>query len=139
MFPTIKVNSTRLLAHIGYWRRLWSSDDFAGQTLADCVEVIHADIVGVWNLPDKDKVRLFFSSWLSNLLKEISTCQAQSLKFGFLILFRRVCLPSVLHQGEHSLQPHGSEPNVQSISYRSQPDPTPGTGPAWLNDRYENK
>jgi len=57
VFPTIKVNSTRLLARIGYWRGLWSSNDFAGQTLANCVEVIHADIVGVWNLPDEDKVR----------------------------------------------------------------------------------
>lgn len=88
VFPTIKVNSTKFLAHIGYWCRLGSSDDFAGQTLADCVGVIHADIVGVWNLLDKDGVRVFFSSYLSNLLKEISTCQAQSLKFGFLILFR---------------------------------------------------
>ena len=29
--------------------------------LSECVEVIRADIVGVWNLPDKDKVRLFLS------------------------------------------------------------------------------
>ncbi|KAF8489076.1 hypothetical protein F5888DRAFT_1210533 [Russula emetica] len=42
-----------------YWRRLWSSDDFVGQPLANCVEIIHADIVGTWNLPDKDK---YFSS-----------------------------------------------------------------------------
>ena len=57
---TIKDSSTRLLPHIGYWRRLGSSEDFAGQILADCVEVIHSDIVGVWNFPDKDKVYLFF-------------------------------------------------------------------------------
>ncbi len=56
------VDSTRLLTYIGYWRRLWSSDDFVGQTLANCVGVIHADIVGTWNLPDKDKVCLLFSS-----------------------------------------------------------------------------
>ena len=74
--------------------------------LADCVEVIHTDIVGVWNLLDKDKVRIFFSSRLSCLLKEISTCQARSSKLGFLILYR-------IQVGEHSVQPHRSEPNVQ--------------------------
>jgi hypothetical protein len=47
-------------AHIGYWHRLGSSEVFAGQTLANCVEVIRSDIVGVWNLPDMDRVCLFF-------------------------------------------------------------------------------
>ena len=51
---------TRLFADIEYWRGLWSSDDFRGQTLANCIEVIRADIVGVWNLPNKDKVCLLF-------------------------------------------------------------------------------
>ena len=56
----IKVGSIRLLDHVGYWDGLVSSDDFAEQTLEICVEVIHADIVSVWNLPDKDRVRLSF-------------------------------------------------------------------------------
>ena len=73
---------------IGYWRRLWSSDDFVGQTLANCVEIFHSDIVGTWNLPDKDKVRLLFSSVVVVLLIEISTFQAQSSGLKFLILFR---------------------------------------------------
>lgn len=38
-----------------YWCRLWSSDDFRGKTLADCIEVIHADIVGTWNFLDTDE------------------------------------------------------------------------------------
>ena len=59
------VNLARLFADLEYWRGLWSSDDFRGQTLANCIEVIHADIVGVWNIPDKNKVCLFFSSGLS--------------------------------------------------------------------------
>ena len=50
-----------LFADIEYWRALWSSDDFRGQTLANCIEVIHTDIVGVWNLPNYDRVCLFFS------------------------------------------------------------------------------
>ena len=56
----IKVSSIRLLDHVGYWGGLASSDDFTEQTLEICVEVIHADIVSVWNLPDKDRVRLSF-------------------------------------------------------------------------------
>ncbi|KAH9998770.1 hypothetical protein BJV77DRAFT_980342 [Russula vinacea] len=74
---------------------LWNSDDFAGQMLADCVAVIHTDIVGVWNLPDKDR-------YLSS---------------------------SVFKEGISYL--------VQDLS-GSKADPTPGTGAAWLNNRYEN-
>ncbi|KAF8474329.1 hypothetical protein DFH94DRAFT_124853 [Russula ochroleuca] len=87
-----------------YWCRLGSSDDFAGQTLADCVGVIHADIVGVWNLLDKDGYLSSpeFKVWISYLVQDLS-------------------VPSI------------------STSSRSQPHPTPGTGPAWLNDRYKNK
>jgi hypothetical protein len=48
-----------LFADIEYWRSLWSGDVFRGQSLASCIKVIHADIVGVWNLPNKDNVCLF--------------------------------------------------------------------------------
>ncbi|KAI9510659.1 hypothetical protein F5148DRAFT_540875 [Russula earlei] len=37
------------------WRGLSSSDDFAGHTLESFLDVIHTDIVDVWNFPDKDK------------------------------------------------------------------------------------
>jgi hypothetical protein len=84
----MKVNLTRFLIHIGYWRGLWSSDDFVGQPLANCVEIIHADIVGTWNLPDKDKVCLLFPSVVVVLLIEISTFQTQRSRLKFLILFR---------------------------------------------------
>ena len=84
----MKVDSRRFLTHIGYWRRLWSSDDFVGQPLANCVEIIHADIVGSWNLPDKDKVCLLFSSVVVVLLIKISTFLAQRSRLKFLILFR---------------------------------------------------
>ena len=66
VFPTVMVDSTISFADIEYWRGLWSSDDFRGQTLANCIEVIHADIIEVWNLPNKDRVCLF-SSGLSCL------------------------------------------------------------------------
>jgi len=77
-----------LLTRIGYWRRLWSSDDFVGQPLANCVEIIHADIVGTWNFPDKDKVCLLFSSVVVVLILEISIFQAQDSRPKFLILFK---------------------------------------------------
>jgi hypothetical protein len=34
----------------------WSSLDFADQTLKDCVNVIHTDIIEIWNLKDRAKV-----------------------------------------------------------------------------------
>ncbi|KAH9998778.1 hypothetical protein BJV77DRAFT_1147925 [Russula vinacea] len=78
-----------------YWCLLGSSDDFAGQTLADCAEVIHTDIVDVWNLPDEDKFLSSrpFKTGISHLVQDLS----------------------------------GSQPNGP-----------PGTGAAWLNNRYGN-
>ena len=40
----------------GYWRDLWSSRDFVDQSLKNCVNIIHDDIVEIWNLNDKDGV-----------------------------------------------------------------------------------
>ena len=48
---------------IGYWRNLWSSVDFTGHPLKDCLNVIHEDIVEIWNLNDKTRVSSpFFSA-----------------------------------------------------------------------------
>ncbi|KAN0107074.1 hypothetical protein V8E52_010519 [Russula decolorans] len=57
-----------------YWRGLWSSDDFRGQTLANCIEVIHADIIGVWNLPNKDRYlsSRAFREEISDLVQDLS-------------------------------------------------------------------
>jgi hypothetical protein len=46
----------------GYWRNLWFSPDFANHSLKDCVNVIHIDIVDIWNLNDNTKV------WFSLIL-----------------------------------------------------------------------
>ena len=40
----------------GYWRSLWSSLDFADQSLKNCVNILHDDIVEIWNLNDKTGV-----------------------------------------------------------------------------------
>jgi hypothetical protein len=42
--------------HLGYWRNLQSSLDFVDQTLESCVNVLHVDIVEIWNLNDGDNV-----------------------------------------------------------------------------------
>ncbi len=39
-----------------YWRNLRSSLDFTDQTLENCVNVIHIDIIEIWNLHDRRKV-----------------------------------------------------------------------------------
>ena len=44
----------------GYWRSLWSNLDFADNPLKNCVNIIHDEIVEIWNLHDKTMV-LFLS------------------------------------------------------------------------------
>ena len=41
----------------GYWRSLWSSPDFADQSLKSCFNIIHEDIVEIWNLNDQTGAR----------------------------------------------------------------------------------
>ena len=54
---------TSSLAYAGYWRSLGSSQDFTDQILGSCVNVIHEDIINVWNFDDRERVsRSFISS-----------------------------------------------------------------------------
>ncbi|KAH9018536.1 hypothetical protein EDB85DRAFT_1897124 [Lactarius pseudohatsudake] len=48
-----------------YWRNLSSSLDFADQTLKNCVNIIHLDIVEIWNMNDQNRVG-FSSVYLSS-------------------------------------------------------------------------
>ena len=53
------------LAYAGYWRSLGSSQDFTDQVLGSCVNVIHEDIINVWNFDDRERVsRSFITSVL---------------------------------------------------------------------------
>ncbi|KAF8272135.1 hypothetical protein EI94DRAFT_1796529 [Lactarius quietus] len=56
-----------------YWRNLWSSPDFANQTLKDCVNIIHDDIVDIWNLNDKTRCLSSnkFKAKMSRLVKDL--------------------------------------------------------------------
>ena len=48
----------------GYWCKLWNNHDFTSHKLRDCVNIIHFDIVEIWNLNDEKGVG-FTQSWLS--------------------------------------------------------------------------
>ncbi|KAI9456385.1 hypothetical protein BJY52DRAFT_1381630 [Lactarius psammicola] len=57
-----------------YWRNLWSSLDFADQTLKNCVNIIHVDIVEVWNLNDRTRYLSSdkFKAKMSHLVKDLA-------------------------------------------------------------------
>jgi hypothetical protein len=44
---------------LGYWRNLWSNLDFADKPVKDCVNVIHIDIIKIWDLDDRNGVSSF--------------------------------------------------------------------------------
>ena len=44
---------------LGYWCNLWSNLDFADKPLKDCVNLIHTDIVNIWDPDNKNKVSCF--------------------------------------------------------------------------------
>jgi hypothetical protein len=43
----------------GYWSGLLASTDFTGQKLQQCLDIIHSDIVSVWNIHDSANVSPF--------------------------------------------------------------------------------
>jgi len=57
-----------------YWRNLWSSIDFTGQPLKDCVNVIHTDIIEIWNLKDRANSlsSTAFKERMSHIVKDLA-------------------------------------------------------------------
>jgi len=51
----ITIQASIEIGRIRHWRSLWSSLDFADQPLKSCVNIIHVDIIEIWNLYDKHK------------------------------------------------------------------------------------
>ena len=86
----------------GYWRSLWSSLDFADQSLKDCVNIIHYDIVEIWNLNDKNEV-CFLSYRLSWLLTGISIYQVINSKQECVTLSKTWLDLPTHHQRKHHL------------------------------------
>ncbi|KAH8979846.1 hypothetical protein EDB92DRAFT_1902620 [Lactarius akahatsu] len=62
------------LAYVGYWRSLGTSQDFNDQALASCVNVIHDDIINVWNFDDKEGYLLSrdFMARMSHLVGDLA-------------------------------------------------------------------
>ncbi|KAF8256840.1 hypothetical protein EI94DRAFT_293866 [Lactarius quietus] len=58
-----------------YWKHLQFSVHFADRTLQSCVDVIHEDLVEVWNLNDRDKARYLssdaFKARISHLVQDL--------------------------------------------------------------------
>ena len=70
-----RADSDHYVIFLGYWRGLWSSLDFADQALKECVNVIHTDIVEIWNLNDKTRVRslrVSAGNWLFTKIQYLS-------------------------------------------------------------------
>ncbi|KAI0246863.1 hypothetical protein BJV78DRAFT_97371 [Lactifluus subvellereus] len=51
----VKLQASIVVGQRRYWRSLGSSREFVGRTLEYCIDVIHTDIVDVWNLRDQTK------------------------------------------------------------------------------------
>ncbi|KAH9172754.1 hypothetical protein EDB89DRAFT_2069422 [Lactarius sanguifluus] len=58
----------------GYWSNLWFSPDFADKTLKNCVNIIHLDIVEIWNMNDKRRYLSsdIFKAKMSRLVKDLA-------------------------------------------------------------------
>ncbi|KAN0137937.1 hypothetical protein V8E53_004421 [Lactarius tabidus] len=69
----IIIQSSIEVGRARYWRSLWSSLDFADQTLGNCVNIIHLDIVEIWNLNDKNSYLSSnkFKAKMSHLIKDL--------------------------------------------------------------------
>ncbi|KAI6042240.1 hypothetical protein EDC04DRAFT_2892157 [Pisolithus marmoratus] len=52
MLPRLKVDLSIEVGKQKYWRLLWTSTNFRGFKMKDCLRVIHTDIVLVWNFYD---------------------------------------------------------------------------------------
>ncbi|KAG8749004.1 hypothetical protein FRC14_001769 [Serendipita sp. 396] len=68
----VKIEGCIAVGKLRYWRSLASSVNFPGKTLKACLDVIHTDIIEVWNLNDP-KLNLKskeFKALMSNLVEE---------------------------------------------------------------------
>jgi hypothetical protein len=50
--PSVKIDASIAIGKTKYWKGLASGTNFLGQNFKNCLEVIHVDIVTVWNFND---------------------------------------------------------------------------------------
>jgi len=67
-FSGVSENRCLIALPSGYWRGLASSANFPGKTLEACLQVLHADIVRIWNIQDDFAVIVHTSSSLLAIL-----------------------------------------------------------------------
>ena len=59
MLVGLVLGFVQFVIRTGYWRGLLSSVDFTQKELLQCLDVIHRDIVAVWNIRDPTAVPVF--------------------------------------------------------------------------------
>ncbi|KAI0245737.1 hypothetical protein BJV78DRAFT_262384 [Lactifluus subvellereus] len=76
----VKLQASIVVGQSRYWRSLKSSHEFAGQTLEYCIDIIHTDIVDVWNLRDQNKYLSSreFKAQMSHLVKDLAVPHASA-------------------------------------------------------------
>jgi hypothetical protein len=67
-----------------YWSGLVSGVNFPGRTILECLEVIHKDIIGVWDLNDPFKV-LPFQTCLHHIFEQYYAQYLQCKEFKALM------------------------------------------------------
>jgi len=70
----IVVQASIEVGRIGYWHHLGSRVDFDDQTLKSCVDIIHVDLIEIWNFNDKAKYLSSneFKAKMSHLVKDLA-------------------------------------------------------------------
>jgi len=72
--PSLFIQASIEVGRSRYWRSLWTSLDFADQPLKDCVNVIHTDIIEIWNLYDPLNwlSHTVFKEMMSHIVKDLA-------------------------------------------------------------------
>ena len=73
--PHRQPNSEKNYFALGFWRNLWSSLDFADKPVKDCVNLIHIDIIKIWDLDDRSGVSSFGCPYFNCSTESVSVKQ----------------------------------------------------------------
>jgi len=71
--PDVSIEASIDVGRDRYWKGLISSTDFTGKKLRQCLDVIHTDIISVWNIRDPHKYLAGeeFKSTMSRLVEDL--------------------------------------------------------------------
>ena len=85
---------------------LWSLIDFESQKLQDCLRILHSQIVGLWNFPDRSQVRFSLIIHYFHSLRVFrlhSICQATNSRARCRTWLRTLRIYLLRLRGEHRL------------------------------------